>query len=79
MPQAHQAAGIRIRGETDGLVFEGNTIRDTRQTASQSQATGILVEQRVGDVILRDNQIKAAKLIDDRRAVKEATGSKNSD
>ncbi len=62
-----EAAGIRIRGETDGLVFEGNTIRDTREGASQTQKTGVLIEQRVRSVTLRDNQIKATKAVDDKR------------
>lgn len=61
------AAGIRIRGETDGLVFEGNTIRDTREGASQTQKTGVLIEQRVRSVTLRDNQIEATKAVDDKR------------
>jgi len=62
-----EAAGIRIRGETDGLVFEGNTIRDTRESASRTQKTGVLIEQQVGSVTLRDNQIDAAKAVDDQR------------
>jgi hypothetical protein len=62
------AAGIRIRGETDGLIFEGNSIRDTRDGAAQTQTTGVLIEQQVGTVTLRDNQINAKKRIDDKRA-----------
>jgi nitrous oxidase accessory protein NosD len=61
------AAGIRIRGETDGLVFEGNLIRDTRAEAAQTQTVGVLIEQQVGSVTLRDNQIDARKQIDDQR------------
>jgi len=30
----NEAAGIRIRGETRGLVFKNNVIRDTRPPAS---------------------------------------------
>lgn len=63
-----EAAGIRIRGETDGLVFEGNTIRDTRERNAQTQKTGVLIEERVRKVTLRDNQIDATNAIDDRRA-----------
>lgn len=62
------AAGIRIRGETDGLVFENNTIRDTRRDPEQTQTTGVLIEQRVGSVTLLDNRIDAAKVVDDQRA-----------
>ncbi len=62
-----EAAGIRIRGETDGLIFEGNIIRDTREGTSQTQTTGVLIEQRVRSVTLRDNQITATKAVDDKR------------
>ncbi|MFB3103978.1 MAG: hypothetical protein ACE1ZA_03535, partial [Pseudomonadales bacterium] len=65
-----EAAGIRIRGETDGLVLEGNTIRDTREGASQTQKTGVLIEQHVRSVTLRDNQIQATKAVDDQREKK---------
>jgi hypothetical protein len=62
-----QAAGIRIRGETNGLVFKGNVIRDTRPEASQTQSVGILIEERVGDLTLEGNTIAAKRAIDDRR------------
>lgn len=61
------AAGIRIRGETTGLVFEGNTIRDTRQGATRSQQTGILIEENAGEVSLLNNQIDAPTPVRDRR------------
>lgn len=61
------AAGIRIRGETSGLIFEGNTIRDTRQGSTRSQVTGILIEESAGDVSLINNQIDAATPVHDRR------------
>jgi nitrous oxidase accessory protein NosD len=64
------AAGIRIRGETDGLVFEGNTIRDTRQEDAQTQKTGVLIERSVREVTLRKNEINAKKAIDDQRAMR---------
>ena len=44
------APGIRIRGEPDGLVFEGNSIRDAREGARQTQTVGVLIEARVGSV-----------------------------
>jgi len=62
-----EAAGIRIRGETDGLVIEGNTIRDTRVDAVQTQKTGVLIEKNVRSVTLQDNQIEATKRVDDKR------------
>jgi len=62
-----KAAGIRIRGETNGLVFEANTIRDTRDAAEQTQQTGILIEAKVGDVELRNNTIQAVTPVNDGR------------
>lgn len=67
------AAGIRIRGETTGLVFEGNTIRDTREGPTRSQVTGILIEESAGDVSLNDNQIDAPTPVEDRRTPSQNT------
>ena len=61
------AAGIRIRGETDGLVLENNAIRDTRQDSAQTQTTGVLIEKQVGKVSLQGNQINARTSVDDQR------------
>lgn len=61
------AAGIRVRGETDGLIFENNQIRDTRGAAGQTQTTGILIEKQAGRVTLLKNQIEAKNAIDDQR------------
>ena len=66
--QKGSAAGIRIRGETDGLVFENNSIRDTRQDSAQTQTTGVLIEKQVGKVSLQGNQINARTSVEDRRA-----------
>ena len=60
-------AGIRVRGEPDGLVFEGNTIRDARREAQQTQTVGILIEGRVGSVRLERNAIEAGVPVEDRR------------
>jgi hypothetical protein len=60
-------AGIRIRGEPSGLIFEDNLIRDTRAGSSQTQTVGIRVEDRVGPVKLGTNRIEASTVIDDRR------------
>jgi len=65
-----QAAGIRIRGETNDLVFRNNVIRDTRPDASQTQTVGIRIEEQVGQVVLDGNKIDAKTNIDDRRAAK---------
>ncbi|MHC4641186.1 MAG: right-handed parallel beta-helix repeat-containing protein [Planctomycetota bacterium] len=62
-----EAAGIRIRGYTNGLVFRNNIIRDTRTDSSQTQTVGIRIEEQVGKVNLEDNKIEAKTRIDDRR------------
>ena len=64
------AAGIRIRGETSGLIFEQNVIEDTREEARATQNVGILIEESVGDLTLDENQIKAATEVEDRRHAK---------
>lgn len=65
-----QAAGIRIRGHTNDLVFKNNTIRDTRAKEAQTQTVGISIEETVGKVTLEGNKIEAKTVIDDRRASK---------
>ncbi len=65
-----QAAGIRIRGQTNNLVFKNNIIRDTREDELQSQTVGIRIEEQVGQVILKGNKIKAKTEVDDRRVSK---------
>lgn len=65
-----QAAGIRIRGQTNDLVFKNNAIRDTRPQDSQTQAVGILIEEQVGNIVLDGNKIEAKTPIDDRRTQK---------
>lgn len=54
---------IRIRGEVNDLAFVKNTIRDAREEPS----VGILIEERVGPVILQDNTIQAKQQIEDKR------------
>lgn len=61
------AAGIRIRGETDGLIFENNTIRDSRSSEKRTQTVGVLIENQVGSVTLLDNEIDAERPIEDKR------------
>src|SRR6266566_4854958 len=62
-----EAAGIRVRGETGGLVFKNNVIRDTRPPGARKQATGIRIEEQAGEVILDGNRIEANTKIEDRR------------
>ncbi len=65
-----EAAGIRIRGHTNNLVFKNNIIRDTREDKLQRQTVGIRIEEQVGQVILDGNKIKAKIAVDDRRVSK---------
>jgi polygalacturonase len=62
-----EAAGIRVRGETKGLVFKNNIIRDTRPAEARKQAVGIRIEEQAGEVILEGNQIEANTKVEDRR------------
>lgn len=64
---AAPSPGIRIRGATNDLVLEGNTIRDTRDPSHRTQTVGILIEPQVGPLTLRDNTIEAAVAIEDGR------------
>ena len=68
--------GIRVRGETNDLVFESNVIRDTRDGDEITQTVGVLIEAQVGDVTFRDNVIHAKTRIDDRRT-RAATHAKH--
>ncbi len=65
-------AAIRVRGETRDLVFENNTIRDTRENPTQT--IGVQLESSVGNVTLGANQIDAQKRVDDQRP---ASGNAN--
>ncbi len=60
-------AGIRVRGETRDLVFEGNTIRDTRTGSERRQTVGIQLEENVGDVRIDGNEIDAGSPVEDKR------------
>ena len=64
--------GIRVRGEPDALVFEGNTIRDARDGKSKTQTVGVLIEGRVGSVRLERNAIEAGVAVEDRRSTHAA-------
>ncbi len=70
-----KAAGIRIRGHTNDLVFTDNIIRDTRSGTAKTQTVGILIEENVGQVILQGNEIDAETEIDDRRPAKSKEGA----
>jgi parallel beta-helix repeat protein len=68
-------AGIRVRGEPSGLVFENNEIRDTRAGSKRTQTVGIQVEDRVGPAEIGENKIEAATVVDDRRGQARRAGS----
>ena len=67
LPFSGDAGGTLWPGTTDGLIFENNTIRDTRQGDSQTQKVGVLIESKVGTVQLERNQIEAQTPVQDRR------------
>lgn len=56
------------RGATNDLVFEQNTIRDTRPAGQRTQTVGVLIESTVGPVTLKDNQINAKQPVVDQRS-----------
>lgn len=61
-------AAIRVRGETNDLIMQGNIVRDTRTDAAQrTQTVGLLIEESVGAIELQDNQIDASQPIADQR------------
>jgi len=62
-----EAAGIRVRGETRDLVLKKNIIRETRQGGEGKQTVGIRLEEKVGPIVLEENQVEGAKVIEDQR------------
>lgn len=71
-----EAAGIRIRGTTNDLVFKNNVIRDTRPDGSKTQTVGILIEEKAGAVVLQRNTIEAKTTIEDRRPSDRKNGGR---
>lgn len=63
----NEVAGIRVRGETRGLIFKNNTIRDTRAEGEQKQKIGIQIDEKAGPVQLEKNQIQAGVEVKDQR------------
>jgi hypothetical protein len=74
--RAAGTAAIRIRGETNGLVFDGNMIRDTREADSRTQTIGVSIEEQVGPVTLSGNRIEAEQEIDDQRSAAAQSGER---
>jgi hypothetical protein len=67
-----EVAGVRVQGQTRGLVFKNNTIRDTRAAAERRQTTGVRVEKDAGEVTLDGNAIDANTAVKDERAAASA-------
>ncbi|MBT5926042.1 MAG: right-handed parallel beta-helix repeat-containing protein [Verrucomicrobia bacterium] len=61
------APGIRVRGETGGLIFRKNVIRETRSGDQALQTTGIRIESQAGQIELDNNSIQAKQNIIDLR------------
>jgi len=64
------SAGVRIRGQVNGIVLKNNTIRDTRAPSQRTQTKGIVIEETVGPVTLDGNKIAEQTAIEDRRSQK---------
>jgi hypothetical protein len=64
------ASGIRVRGETQNLVFKNNVIRDTRPPEARQQTVGIRIEEQVGEIVLEGNEIEAKTKVEDQRKAK---------
>ena len=62
-----QSAGIRVRGETEGLIFERNIIRDTRSGDHLTQSVGIRIDESAGEIEVGENTIDAETKVEDRR------------
>ena len=56
--KAKDAAGVRVRGETSGVVLKNNRIR---------QSVGIRLDEKVGEVAMEGNTLDAKTPLDDRR------------
>jgi len=50
------SAGIRIDGETEGVVLRNNVIRDTRPKGKRTQTYGILIGEDVSLPTLENNR-----------------------
>jgi hypothetical protein len=60
-------AGIRVRGETQDLILQGNIIRDTRPAGERRQVTGIRLDEKTGPITLKNNRIEAEVELQDQR------------
>ena len=67
-----EVAAVRVQGQTRGLVFRNNTMRDTRAGADRRQTTGVRVEKDAGEVTLDGNTIDGNTAVKDERAAASA-------
>jgi hypothetical protein len=51
------SCGVYLNGSTDGMVFERNVIRETRQGGQRRQRHAFIINENVTNLTLRDNQI----------------------
>lgn len=65
--QKADVAGIRVQGQTNGLLLRNNTVRDTRPAAERRQTTGVRVEKEAGPLTLDGNSIESNVPLSDER------------
>jgi polygalacturonase len=73
-----RATGITICGITHDLVFENNTIRETRQGDDRLQKVGIVIEPGVSNVKMVNNKISGhpeQAIVDNSKSVKPTADS----
>jgi polygalacturonase len=73
-----RATGITICGITHDLVFENNTIRETRQGDDRLQKSGIVIEPGVSNIKLVNNKISGhpeQAIVDNSKSLKPTADS----
>jgi hypothetical protein len=58
MIEDNGGCGVYIGGRTANVVFEANTIRDTRSGADRTQLVGVCASEHTADISLRGNRIE---------------------
>jgi len=66
--QKAEVAGVRVQGQTNGLVLKNNTVRDTRPAGQRRQTTGVRVEKDAGALTIDGNAIDGEQPVKDERA-----------
>ena len=65
-------AGVRVQGQTNGLVLKNNTVRDTRPATQRHQTTGVRVEKDAGALTIDGNMIDGEQPVKDDRTAAAA-------